>query len=760
MHHRRLLVPVLALLVLLPAEMVFFPVHAETDMARPSDSGLSSPGVRPGATLEARRPRVALVLSGGGARGAAHIGVLKVLDELRVPVDCVAGTSMGAIVGGLYATGMSAGEIQATVDRIDWLDTFDDLPAREDRSFRRKRDDDLFLVKARPGFSDGQLKFPQGAIQGQKTFMVLQDLTLSSAGIDNFDELPLPFRAVATDIVTGEPVVLRSGNLAEAMSASMAVPGAFAPVRIGESLLVDGGVSMNLPVGVGRALCGDVVIAVDISTPLLDEDRIDSVFAVADQLANIMTRKNTEEQLDGLGAGDVQIVPDLGDITTAQFDRAAEAIPIGEVAARERVSELRALSLTPDAWEDHLARREVRSNLPPVVDFIEIYNDSGLSDRVIADRLGVQVGERLDVRALERNIQAIYGLENFEKVSYSIESVSGATGLKVNARAKSWGPDYLQFGMRLEDDFDGDANYTLAMAYTRTEMNALGAEWRSQVAAGQEPLVFTEWYQPLDTQGKWFVNPKAFWQRQDFNLFQGSQEIARFNLEQLGFGVDAGREFGQWGEVRLGYQRGFGESDRRIGDPGLDEPDFDIGFAFGRFWVDRLDSPNFPTAGRQLIVEYRVHRPGLGDDEHFDQLVLEAEQALTWGRYTLLPGLTLRRTVSGDTPVYGLARAGGLFNLSGYETNQFAGENYALGRVIFYRRMGDIEFAPVYFGGSVEYGDVYDDTPDIDDLRGAGSVFLGMDSFVGPLYLALGLAEGGDKSAYLFLGRPTGSPAN
>ncbi len=707
-----------------------------------------------------QRPRVALVLSGGGARGAAHIGVLKVLDELQVPVDCVAGTSMGAIVGGLYATGMSAQEIQATVDRIDWLDTFDDRPAREDRSYRRKRDDDLFLVKASPGFSDGKLKFPQGAIQGQKTFMVLQDLTLSSAGIDDFDELALPFRAVATDIVSGEPVVLAAGSLAEAMSASMAVPGAFAPVRIGERLLVDGGVSMNLPVGVGRAMCGDVVIAVDISTPLLEEERINSVFAVADQLANIMTRRNTEEQLEGLGARDIQIVPDLGDITTAQFDRAAEAIPIGEAAARKRLAELRALSLSADAWDDYLTRRETRSRLPPVVEFVDIHNDSGLSDRVIADRLGVQVGERLDVRALEKNIEAIYGLENFEKVSYSIESAAGATGLRVSARAKSWGPDYLQFGMRLEDDFNGDANYTLAMAYTRTEMNALGAEWRSQVAAGQEPLIFTEWYQPLDTQGKWFVNPKAFWQRQDFNIFDNNQETARFNLEQLGAGLEAGREFGQWGEFRLGYQRAFGESDRRVGDTSLEEPDFDIGFAFGRFGLDRLNSANFPTAGRQVILEYRVHRPGLGDDEDFDQLTVEGAQALTWGRYTLLPSVTLQRTVSGRAPVYGLIRAGGLFNLSGYETNQFAGENYAIGRVIFYRRMGNIQLAPIYFGGSIEYGDVYDETPDIDDLRGAGSLFLGMDSFVGPLYLAVGLAEGGDKSAYLFLGRPTGSAVN
>jgi NTE family protein len=709
----------------------------------------------PSPAAENPRPRVGLVLSGGGARGAAHIGVLKVLDELRVPVDCVAGTSMGAIVGGLYATGMSAKEIEATVNSIDWLDAFDDLPAREDRSFRRKRDDDLFLVKARPGLSDGRLKFPQGAIQGQKTYLVLQDLTLPAAGIPDFDDLALPFRAVATDIVSGEPVVLESGSLAGAMSASMAVPGVFAPVRIGDHMLVDGGVSMNLPVDVGRDLCGDIIIAVDISTPLLAEDRIDSVFAVADQLANIMTRRNTELQLARLDSEDIQIVPDLGDITTAQFDRAVEAIPRGEVAARMQAERLAVLSLSPEAWREHLAHRTARSALQPVIEFIEIHNDSGLSDRVLAERLDVQVGERLDVRALENSIQAIYGLENFEKVSYSLVESGGQTGVRLDARARSWGPDYLQFGLRLEDDFDGDANYTLAVAYTRTEMNPLGAEWRSQVAAGQEPLVFTEWYQPLDARGRWFVNPSASWFRQDFNLFEGSQEVARFNLEEWRLGFAAGREFGQWGEFRVGYQRGFGETDRRIGDPGFDEPDYDVGFAFGRFWLDRLNSANFPTAGSEVYLEYRTHRPGLGDDQYFDQFILDASTVFSWGRYTVRPGLSYRRTVSGTAPFYALARGGGLFNLSGYETNQFAGENLALGRIITYRRMGDIRLAPVYFGGSVEYGDVYDKTPDIDDYKAAGSLFLGMDSFVGPLYLAFGLAEGGDKSAYLYLGQPS-----
>ena len=290
------------------------PAHAGTDGTPPAMGA---------------RPKVGLALSGGGARGVAHIGVLKVLEERRIPVDYIAGTSMGSIVGGLYASGMSAQELETLVTRIDWADAFSDWIPRKDRSFRRKRDDDLYLVKNKPGISGLRLKFPPGIIDGQKIDLLLKRCSLPVVGVRDFDDLAIPFRAVAADLVTGEAVVLGRGDLALAMRASMSIPIVFAPREVDGRLLADGGISKNLPIDVVRGMGADIVIAVDISTPLQNREQLQSVLAITDQLTGIMTRRDVDEQIASLSEDDVFIQPDLGDITTASFGRAGDAVPAG-----------------------------------------------------------------------------------------------------------------------------------------------------------------------------------------------------------------------------------------------------------------------------------------------------------------------------------------------------------------------------------------------------------------------------------------------
>ncbi|MDH3840140.1 MAG: patatin-like phospholipase family protein, partial [Chromatiales bacterium] len=267
------------------------------------------------------RGSIGLVLSGGGARGAAHVGVLKVLEEMRVPVDCIAATSFGAIVGGLYSSGMPVAQIEKTLAEIDWSAVFDDRLDRDNRPYRRKRDDDLWLVKGRVGVRDGELRFPTGLIQGQKIRGILSRFTMPVAGVRDFDQLPIPFRAVATDIVSGEEAVLGGGVLADAIHASMAIPAIFAPVEIDGRLLVDGGVSNNLPVTVARAMGAEIIIAVDISTQLYQREQLDSLLAITDQLSNFLTRRNTERQLERLQDQDILLLPNMGDLTSASFDR-------------------------------------------------------------------------------------------------------------------------------------------------------------------------------------------------------------------------------------------------------------------------------------------------------------------------------------------------------------------------------------------------------------------------------------------------------
>ncbi|HTK99549.1 MAG TPA: patatin-like phospholipase family protein, partial [Pseudomonadales bacterium] len=234
------------------------------------------------------RPKIGLVLGGGGARGAAHIGVIKLLQELHVPVDYVAGTSMGSLVGGFYATGMTAEQLDATVRAIDFDTLFKDATARRDEPYLRKLDDNLALFGPKVGIGPKSQLLAMGAISGQKISFLFQTLTSQRVQVDDFDNLPIPYRAMATDIVTGDAVVIDKGNLAVAMRASMSVPGAFDPVQIGPYLLVDGGLADNVPIDVVRKMGADIVIAVDVGTPLEPRENLTSLVSITAQLSGLL----------------------------------------------------------------------------------------------------------------------------------------------------------------------------------------------------------------------------------------------------------------------------------------------------------------------------------------------------------------------------------------------------------------------------------------------------------------------------------------
>lgn len=700
------------------------------------------------------RPRVGLVLSGGGARGAAHVGVLKVLEEMRVRIDYVAGTSMGAIVGGLYASGMSPGEIEDVFSEYNWAKVFKNDIDREDISFRRKQDDNVFGVRAKPGFNlrDAELKLPSAFLEGQKANMILHELTLPVAEIDDFDRFPVPFRAVATDIGTGQTAVLGSGKLAAALRASMAVPGGLAPEIIDGRILVDGGVSNNLPIDVARSMGADIVIVVDISTPLMDAEEITDVLSITEQLTNIMTRANTEVQLRTLQPGDITILPELGDIATTDFNRVLEAVPLGYAAADGARAQLGALSLPREEFDGWLAGRDLAYPSPPVVDFIRIENNSGLEEDALLARVEHPVGVPLDEGELGRDINRIYGLELFENVSYDLVEEGDETGLLITARAKQWGPSYLQFGLNMETDFDGESAFNFDVAYLKTNMNARGAEWRSGITMGQDPGLFTEWYQPIDRKLRYFVNPRMSYSERNVNLFDNSNKVAEYRIEEFKLGLDFGRELGDWGELRFGYFRSEGESEVRVGDPSFQDINSDEGGVFGQIQIDRLNSSNFPTDGHAMLLRLSSQTEDLGDDNNFDQLLFVAAKPISWGRNTIVPAFEGGTTLNGSAPVYGLFEGGGFLRLSGFESKELSGEEFAIAKLVYYRRVNDITFMPVYFGGSLEYGDFSDDL-ELDDFNVAGSLFVGIDSLFGPLFVGTGVAEGGSSTVFMSLGK-------
>jgi NTE family protein len=708
----------------------------------------------------AERPRIGLVLSGGGARGAAHIGIIKVLQRLHVPIDCIAGTSMGSIVGGLYAAGMGPDEMEKAITGIDWPDVFSDSPPREYRSFRRKRDDDLFLVQAKPGLKDGKIALPKGAIQGQKLTIILRQLSMPAAEIRDFDRLRVPFRAVATDIGTGEPVVLSHGDLALAMRASMSIPTAFAPVDMDGKVLVDGFVSNNLPIDVARKLCGNRIIAVDIATPLESGEKLGSFVSILGQLTGIMTQQNTARQKATLRSSDVLIQPDLGDFGTTEFEHAAKAIAIGEKAAWAMRAELQKLALPSQAYQQQVASQAVPSGSEqPVIDFIRIENNSRLSSRVIRSRLHIHAGQRLDLDRLHQNLSTIYGLENFERVDYRLVEENGKTGLIVKAVAKSWGPDYLQFGLNLQANGDGDTAFNIAAGYIASEVNSAGGEWRTFVELGEELGLFTDFYQPFGADYRYFLVPAASYRRFDAGFVTselGTNSPFRVNSTDLS--VAGGVNLGHWGEFRLGLRGAFGGTELKNGEPSSQTGHFtDVGY-LTRLSADTLDNVNFPRHGSFTRLEYDQSLKAMGADQDFSYTTFIVGKPLSWRKHTVLPILSLDSRLSGDLPLQDQFFLGGFLNLSGYRSRSLVGDYSALARLLYFYRLDNASAAfsiPIYAGASVEAGNAWERSGDIsfDSLQKAGSLFLGADTPIGPFYFGGGYAEGGHKSFYMFLGR-------
>ena len=706
------------------------------------------------------RLRIGLVLGGGGARGAAHIGVLKELERLRIPVDAIAGTSMGAIVGGLYATGVNADELEVLVNSLDWNAALSDTLDREDLSFRRKQDEREFAVDFQLGLRGGDFLLPKGAIQGQKLDLLLRKLTLGASHVNDFDDLPIPFRAVAADIVAGEMVVLGEGDLTKAIRASMSVPAIFAPTRIGDRLLVDGGLVGNLPVDVMKSMGVDIVIAVDVEFPLYKAEELESVLTISEQMVTIMIRKETLRQIAFLSDDDILIQPELGTFASANFGDIVETIEPGRNAVVEKEARLSELSLDADAWKHYLATRNPRPTNESKLAFVRVVHDGRLSPRVLESRLSVKAGDDINADILADNASRLYGLQMYQHVGYQLVDEDGETGVEYKAVTKSWGPNFLQFGVSLEDDFEGSTAFNLSGRLTRPGMNRLGAEWRADLQLGTDPALVSEFYQPLSFDSRWFVAPRADVRQSNLNVFSGVDTLARYRLTRGDISLDVGRELGTIGEFRVGVFRGIGNARVKVGDPQLPNFDFDTGGAFARWRMDSVDNSRFPRKGMLADVEWRLSRPSLGADSKVDTVDAEISQTWSRGKSSLQLGLVYATTFNSNDNVQDFFPLGGFLRLSGRERGEISGPHAGLARLVYYRQVsattGSLFETPVYLGVSAETGNVWQSRSamSFDSMEWNGSVFAGLDSYFGPIYLAAGFAEDGETNFYLFIGPP------
>ncbi len=706
------------------------------------------------------RPRVGLVLGGGGARGAAHIGVLKELERLRIPVDAIAGTSMGAIVGGLYATGVDADELEQLVSSLDWSAALTDESERRDLSFRRKQDEREFPINFELGLRGTDLLLPKGVIQGQKLDLLLRKLTLSASHISDFDDLPIPFRAIASDIVAGEAVVLDSGDLTMAIRASMSVPGVFAPARVDGRLLVDGGLIGNLPIDVMKTMGVDIIIAVDVEFPLYKSEELGSVLTISEQMLTILIRKETLRQVDTLGDSDILIRPELGIFASGNFADIVETIQPGQQAVLEQAQRLSELSLPEADWAPYLAQRTLHPGENDELAFVRVVHDGKLAAEVLESRLTVDTGDQINADILARNADRLYGLQLYEHVGYRLLTEDAGTGVEYRAVAKSWGPNFLQFGVSLEDDFEGSTGFNLATRLTKAGLNKLGAEWRTDLQLGTDPALLTEFYQPLSFDSRLFIAPRLEARQSNLDAFAVDDTIARYRLSEGEVSLDFGRELGTIGEFRVGVYRGIGEARVSVGDPVLPNFDFDTGGAFARLRLDSMDNSHFPRRGMLADVRWNLSRSGLGADHTFDTIEGEFSQTWSRGKSSLQLGLGYATTLSSDNTVQDFFPMGGFLRLSGLERGEISGPHAALARLVYYRQVGDttgdLFETPIYLGFSAETGNVWQTREEIgfDTMQLNGSVFAGLDSYFGPVYLAAGFAENGQTNFYLFIGAP------
>jgi len=707
-----------------------------------------------------QRPRICLALGGGGARGAAHVGVLEALAQLRIPVDCIAGTSGGAIVGGLYASGFTLQQLQATFLRPDLQASMANQKSRSLLDYQAKQYQLLYLLQAEFGYANGQFFFPEGLITGNDPGRILNVLTLVTQPGTDFNNLPIPFRAVATDIDTGTEVVLDHGSLAAAMRASMSVPGAYAPVKIDNQLLVDGGLVDNLPVDVARKMGADIVIAVNVSTPLSNPESLNNVVGVSLQVIKLLANQNVNQSIASLKKQDVLIQPDLGDITAVDFDRAGEAIRLGKQATLEALTPLHDLQLSPQAYAKYRQQHRYTPQILKTVDFIEIRGNHRIPTAMISSRITTHVGQTWDFEQIGRDLENLYRLGYFRMVNASIAYEGDRSGLVISVDEKPWQPNFLRFGLALQDDFEGGSQYELLFGWTRADINQLGAEWRNQFEMGSNRRIYSELYQPVNYSGTVFVAPQAEYQNTLSNIYNGQDLIAQYNTRYIHAGFDIGSEFGNVAELRIGPSYGHVNSTPRVGEPSLPSYSDNLGGMRLRFGLDTLEGDTgFPTSGSYLTLNGFFARDALGSDISYDKVELTGAQVFGNGSRSIIFTTDVGSSLHTNMPYYEEFTLGGFLSLSGLREQQLRGQQVFAAHAIYLEHIGNLPSVlgnGLYIGGSLEGGNVWGSGQNISlaRLQYGGSLFIGAETALGPVYLGTGFSQSGNQTFYLFIGLP------
>lgn len=704
------------------------------------------------------RPKIGLVLGGGGAAGVAHVGVLKVLEENHIPIDVIAGNSMGAIVGSLYASGMSADELEKVVNGLDWPTLFRDDPAHQIKSFQQKQQSADFFSAFNVGVAREGVKLPTGLIDGQRLMFELRRLLAPVNQINDFDRLPIPFRAVATDIRTGETVVLKKGNLATAVRASMSIPGLFAPVTIDNRLLVDGLVSNNLPVDIARQMGADIVIVSSI--PPETNRKLDSALDITLQTMDLLMRKSSQAQLDSLTQQDILILPPVGEIGSLHFEKVTETIPLGEQGARAQLPALRQLlaNLGGETATRQVTKVPPAGEQPIRVAQVQIDNGSSLSDKLVRQKLGIQPGEVLDTQRLQAGLDRVYSLGYFSLVDYNLaQRPDGRYDLKVIAHKAAEGEQRLSGGFALGDDFNGDTRYQAGVKYVRQGLTDKGTELRLQGVIGERILAKAELHHPLRDDKSTFVAPKVWYQERDASILSDSQQVAELRAREAEAQVDVGRELGTSGEVRAGVFYHRIKPEVKTGTLALTDDAITEAGVKLQYQADTLDSVNFPSKGGRVTAAYTHGIKGMGSDTGFSRIELEGERVWSKDKHRLIASGRLEANANNEDGLqYNSGNALKTGRMAFADNDQLIGNYSVDGSLTYMRQLAEVpQVAKLHVGASLGAKQAWQerDAVALDDLRSTGSVFVGAETPVGPAFVGVRKTEGFDQEAYFNFGR-------
>ena len=705
------------------------------------------------AEAAAERARVGLALGGGSAKGMAHVGVLRWLEEHHVPVDAIAGTSSGAFIGGAYATGMSAEQIQTMLRDADWdLILSPDVPYPL-KSVRRKEDDRAYSIKLEAGLRHG-FRLQSGLNPGHRIGLLLSRMTFAYSSVENFDDLPIPFRCVATGLEKGDTVVLDRGPLGPALRASMALPGTFDPVRLNGRLLSDGGILNNVPVDVARAMGMDVVIAVSVGEP--DKDRpAETIGAVANRAIDLMMQELAERRLRD---ADVVIRPRVDDLKSTDYRKSDDIAARGYAAAEAQSQHLLRYALDDEAWAAHTREREARQHpkTGPVT-FVEVRGVSGPAAAQVASRFEPDLSTASDPTVIESHLDWAIGLGRYASAMYERTVKEGRDGLAIEIRDKSYAPPFVRFSLDLDNE-SKDVNLALGSRLTMMDVLGQGSEWRVDATVGSTLRLATELHRPLGGSGPIrrgaFMAPHFQYSRISENLYEDGDLAAIYSRQSAGFGLDLGWHVGRTTEFRVGYDLAYVRNATRVGEV-LPRSRGEEQKAHLRFTYDGQDRAHFATRGARL----RSSASWMVDGPDSSRAFGRAESALdvAWkvsDRHQIIFHGTGGLSFGKPLPFLYQFSLGGPFRLSSFPPQAFRGSHFALGSVGYRMPLGRLPGLlgdRLFLAALVEVGSAFDRVSDA-RLETSFTGGLAADTFFGPFFVGASVGRQGGVRAYFIVG--------